>query len=118
MKTVELLGSDRFDGDVSRDKLLAYFMGCALTGLCKSQDIDKLGDIMVASATASIAKACYQMYEDIMKEDDMTIDEIVRLVKDGIDRLEVMEGRNRSEDELLMNLKRLVGDYERRKGNR
>lgn len=118
MKTVELLGSDRFDDDVSRDKLLAYFMGCALTGLCKSSDIETLGDSRIAGAATSIARSCYQMYSDLVREDEITIDEIVRLVKDGVNRLESIEGRNRSEDELLMNLKRLVGDYERRAHNR
>jgi hypothetical protein len=63
-KQVVLLDSDLFEGDVNREKLVAYFVGSALGGLCKSRDLDSVGvgKEEIVRAALSIGEFCYVEY--------------------------------------------------------
>jgi hypothetical protein len=67
-KKIELLESDNFKEDLSREVLLALFMASALAGLCKSNDIEKLDGSIVVDKAASIAAGCYDRYTKLTME--------------------------------------------------
>lgn len=55
----QLLDSDAFAfaSNLDREQLLAYFMGCAISGLCAANN-----PCDTASAAASIAKLAFEQY--------------------------------------------------------
>lgn len=111
-KQVVMLDSDLFEGDVSREKLVAYFIGSALSGLCKSRDLADSRKEEIVSGAVSIGEYCYKEYARYIMDFDM----LVRSVKEAIVRLEEKTDRGEAEEELLDGLHSAIDDYERKSG--
>lgn len=110
-KQVVLLDSDMFEGDTNRDKLVAYFIGSALSGLCKSRDLDSVGKEEIVGRALAMGEFCYDEYMKYI----MDFDKLVASVKESIVRLEEMTDRGPAEEELLDGLIGAIDDYERAK---